>query len=870
LFFRADGGSATGIELRKLVTNDSPVAVDDTYSTAEDTALTPAAPGVLANDTDANGDPLTAVVVVGPAHGSLTLNANGSFTYTPAANYHGPDSFTYRARDGIIGPTGPVQSDTPATVNITVTSVNDAGPVAVDDTISTAEDTPLAANVLTNDTDADNDTLTATKLSDPTNGGVVFNTDGSFTYTPNANFSGSDSFTYKANDGTVDSSPATVNITVTAVDDSPVAVDDSASTAEDTPVTVNAPGVLANDTDVDSGSLTAGSASDPANGGVTLNADGSFTYTPDANFNGADSFTYTASDGTSASNLATVNVTVSPVNDNPDAVDDAYSTTAGVPVTASAPGVLGNDTDIDGNSLTAGSASDPANGSVTLNADGSFTYTADSPGFSGADSFTYEASDGAGGTDTATVNITISPDPAATTLSVSNVNVAEGNAGSTAANFTVTRSGNASGASTVKYKTSGGTATAGTDYTGVPALTTVAFAAFETTKTVTIDVTGDDSAEADETFNLVLSAPTGATLADASGTATIVNDDGTAYISVGNVTVTEGNVGTTPAAFTLTRSGNTNDTSTVKYKTGGGSATAGSDYTGVALTTVTFGPGEATKTVNVDVISDSTDEANENLSLTLSAPTGATLADAGGVGYITDDDGVTTTQAASTFLAVDSITLDEGTGGTTAATLTVTRTGNTSTASSVKYKTTNGTATAGDDYTAAALTTLNFTAGQMTQTVTVDVTGDTAPESNETFNLVLSAPTGAVLADATGTVTVVNDDGAAFLSVNDISVTEGNTGTTAATFTVTRSGNTSAASTVKYKTTNGTAGAADFTAVGLTTVSFAAGQTTATVTIDITGDTLNEVNEKFTVVLSAATGATIADVSGTATIVDDD
>ncbi|WP_217697922.1 Ig-like domain-containing protein, partial [Sinomonas mesophila] len=180
--------------------NQPPTAVDDAYSTAEDTALVEPAPGVLGNDTDPDGDPLTAVLVAGPGNGTLTLNADGSFSYTPNANFNGTDTFTYKANDGT------ADSNT-ATVTITVTAANDA-PTAVDDAYSTAEDTALvepAPGVLGNDTDPDGDPLTAVLVAGPGNGTLTLNADGSFSYTPNANFNGTDTFTYKANDGTADS-----------------------------------------------------------------------------------------------------------------------------------------------------------------------------------------------------------------------------------------------------------------------------------------------------------------------------------------------------------------------------------------------------------------------------------------------------------------------------------------------------------------------------------------------------------------------------------------------------------------------------------------------------------------------------------------
>src|SRR5439155_22753 len=171
--------------------NDAPVAGDDTYTTPEDTTLTVSAPGVLANDGDVDGDPLSAVLVSSPTHGSLTLNTNGSFSYVPAANYNGTDSFTYKASDGSL-------ESGAATVTITITPVNDA-PVAADDTYTTPEDTTLtvsAPGVLANDGDVDGDPLSAVLVNSPTHGSLTLNTNGSFNYVPAANYNGIDSFTY--------------------------------------------------------------------------------------------------------------------------------------------------------------------------------------------------------------------------------------------------------------------------------------------------------------------------------------------------------------------------------------------------------------------------------------------------------------------------------------------------------------------------------------------------------------------------------------------------------------------------------------------------------------------------------------------------
>jgi VCBS repeat-containing protein len=299
--------------------NDPPVAVNDNYSTNKNTPIavpTPTGVGVIANDYDVEASPLTAIWVSGPipAQGTVVLNANGSFLYTPALNFIGIATFTYKVNDGLLDNLLPN-----ATVTITVNNP----PVAVNDNYITNEDIPLTvpvAGVLANDTDSDGPApIAAIKVSDPSNGTVVLSGNGSFTYTPALNYNGTDSFTYKANDGAADSNVATVTITVNAVNDAPVAGDDSYSASQlsvGVPGVVAAPGVLANDTDVDSLVLTAIKVTNPSNGTVVLNADGSFAYTPNPGYSGPDSFTYKANDGALDSNIATVSLTIPPTFDN--------------------------------------------------------------------------------------------------------------------------------------------------------------------------------------------------------------------------------------------------------------------------------------------------------------------------------------------------------------------------------------------------------------------------------------------------------------------------------------------------------------------------------------------------------------------------
>ncbi len=398
----ADSDPAT-VSIMITAVNDPPVAANDTYSTNEDAGLTISAPGVLANDTDADGNTLTATLNAGPSHGTLSLNVNGSFIYTPSANFYGSDSFTYRANDG-------AANSNVATVIITITSVNDP-PAAANDTYSTNQNTLIsisAPGVLANDRDPDGDTLTAVLSTGPTHGTLALSANGGFTYTPSAGFSGTDSFTYLASDGAASSNVATAIITITAVNSPPVAANDAYSTNEDAGLTVSAPGVLANDNDPDGNTLTAVLNAGPSNGTLALKANGSFTYTPSANFSGFDSFTYRAYDGATTSNLATVVITITTVNDPPVAAGDAYSADQNTALTISAPGVLANDTDPDGDTLTANLSGGPSYGTLALNANGSFTYTPNM-GFSGTDSFSYLAYDGTASSNPATVTITVRP-----------------------------------------------------------------------------------------------------------------------------------------------------------------------------------------------------------------------------------------------------------------------------------------------------------------------------------------------------------------------------------------------------------------------------------------------------------------------------
>jgi hypothetical protein len=343
---------------------------------------------VATNDGDVDGDKLTYTLTGAPLVG-LVLNNDGTFTYNPAPDFNGTVSFDYEVSDGNGGKDA-------GKATITVTAVNDA-PVAGDDTFTINEDTSLNDTVSTNDSDVDGDKLTCA-LVGPALAGLTFNSDGTFTYTPAADANGTVSFTYKASDGNGGSDNATVTINVTPVNDAPVAKDDSFSVNEDGSLSES---VASNDSDVDGDKLTYTLTSGPL-AGLVLNNDGTFTYNPAPDFNGTVSFDYEVSDGNGGTDAGTATIVVTPVNDAPVAVDEAFTTDEDTGFTDT---VATNDSDVDGDTLTYSLLGGPVAG-LTLNPDGTFTYTPPL-NFSGPVTFNYQVSDGNGGTDTGTATITV-------------------------------------------------------------------------------------------------------------------------------------------------------------------------------------------------------------------------------------------------------------------------------------------------------------------------------------------------------------------------------------------------------------------------------------------------------------------------------
>jgi large repetitive protein len=457
---------------------------------------------------------------------------------------------------------------------------------------------------------------------------------------------------------------------------------------------------------------------------------------------------------------------------------------------------------------------------------------------------------------------TITNDDPIPDVSIDDQSITEGNAGTSTLTFNVTLSHASSDTVSVDYTTTDGSATtADADY--VAASGTVTFNPGQTTKTVDVTVNGDLTHESDETFTVDLSNASNAGVADASGQGTITNDDQVPDISIDDQSVTEGDAGTSTLTFNVTLSNPSDQTVAVDYTTTDGTATtADGDYDATA-NSVTFDPGQTTKTVDVTVNGDLTHESDETFTVDLSNASNGNVLAGSGTGTILDDD-------ASPTISVANASVTEGNVGDTTLSFDVTLSVASAVTVTVDYTTTDGSATfANGDYDAAS-DTLTFDPGQTTETVDVTVHGDTTYETDEGLTIDLSNANGATIADDSGTGTITNDDAAPMFGIGDVSVAEGATGITSLTFTVTKSGATQLGSAVHYATSGGTATAGvDYTG-NSGTLSFAPGVTSQPVTVLANGDKVFEPNETFDVVLSAPTGATVADATGVGTIMNDD
>jgi len=381
--FRANDGTADSpaatISITVTPVDDPPVANSGSASIQEDTPVWIA---LMASDPD--GDPLTYRVMEGPLHGSLSGEIP-NLTYTPYPNFSGSDSFTFKVSDG-------VTDSPPATVSITVTQVNDP-PIVNDGSATTEEDTPVRIALMSSDPDGD--ALSYSVVASPSHGNLSGEPP-NLTYTPNKDFDGSDRFTFKVNDGTEDSIVATVSITVAPVNDPPTANYDSVTTQEGTPAWIALTG---NDPDGDT--LTYRVVTEPTHGRLS-GTEPNLTYTPDAHFNGSDSFTFKVNDGALDSVLGTVSITVTAVNDSPTADADSLTTREDTAVSIALAG-----SDPDGDPLTFSVLEGPSHGSLS-GTEPNLTYTPNA-NFNGSDVFTFKVNDGTVDSEPATVSITVTP-----------------------------------------------------------------------------------------------------------------------------------------------------------------------------------------------------------------------------------------------------------------------------------------------------------------------------------------------------------------------------------------------------------------------------------------------------------------------------
>ncbi|WP_420589031.1 Ig-like domain-containing protein [Bacterioplanoides sp.] len=374
--------------------NDAPTATAQTVTTDEDVPL---AISLAASDID--GTDLTFEIVNNPTNGEISGTAP-NLTYKPNANYHGDDSFTFKANDGAM------DSET-ATVNISINAQNDT-PIALAASGTTTEDTLFKLSL--NGMDVDGDDLTFTVHSQPSKGSVVINGNEA-TYTPNTNENGNDAFEFSVSDGISSSNKVTASIIITPVNDAPRAIAQEVTTNEDTRLSITLAG-----SDIDGDNLTFEIVNAPTNGVLTGTAP-DMTYTPNADINGSDSFTFKVTDGAADSQTATVNITINAVNDNPIANNVTATTNEDTSVTIDL-----NATDPENDDLTYAVSRLPTKGRVEVN--GSTAIYTPNLNEYGSDYFFYSAMDGNGGHAVATATITVTPvndAPVATTQTVETI-----------------------------------------------------------------------------------------------------------------------------------------------------------------------------------------------------------------------------------------------------------------------------------------------------------------------------------------------------------------------------------------------------------------------------------------------------------------
>ena len=458
---------------------------------------------------------------------------------------------------------------------------------------------------------------------------------------------------------------------------------------------------------------------------------------------------------------------------------------------------------------------------------------------------------------------TIQNDDPLPSLTISDVSLAEGDAGTANVVFSVTLLPARTKSVTVNYATANGTATvADGDYVATSGVLT--FPAGTTSQPITVKLNGDLRSEPNETFVVNLSGATNATLAKSQGIGTILNDDGSPSLTISDVSRAEGKRRTTNFVFTVTLSAASSQVVSVNYATANGTATvAGRDYRATSGV-LTVSAGTTSRSITVKVNGDRIIEPNETFVVNLSSAVNATLAKSQGIGTILNDDG-------SPSLTISDVSLPEGNAGTANVVFSVTLSPTREKTVTVNYATADGTATvAGADYIGTS-GVLTFPAGTTGQSITVQGNGDLLHEPNETLVVTLSGATNASVSNSQGVGTIQNDDPLPSLTITDISLAEGDVGTTNVVFPVTLSAASGQAVTVNYATADGTATIAGGDYVATSGVlTFPAGTTSQSITVQGNGDLLHEPNETLVVTLSGATNASVSNSQGVGTIQNDD
>lgn len=457
---------------------------------------------------------------------------------------------------------------------------------------------------------------------------------------------------------------------------------------------------------------------------------------------------------------------------------------------------------------------------------------------------------------------TINNDDTAPAMTVTAASATEGNSGTTPMVFTVSLSNPSGQQVTAVYTAIGDTATTA-DNDFVATTGTVTFAPGATTALVTININGDSKNEANETFTLQLSNPSGATLVEAtdSATGTINNDDAVPTLTLVGVANPEGLSGTKSFVFTATLSAASGQAITANFATSDGTANAGEDYVATSGT-ISFAPGTTSQLITVTVNGDTKNEANETFSLNISGTDDSkvTVATPSVTGTISNDD-------ALPQISVANAAQNEGDAGNTPLVFTVTLSNASSQQVTVVYNTADLSATvAGNDYEAAS-GTITFAPGVTSQLITVNIKGDSVNEADETFTVNLSAPSNATIDDGIAAGTITNNDPVPTVAIADVTGNEGDSGNTPFVFTVTLSAASGQNVVVAYSTAGITATTADNDFLAASgSITFTPGTTTQTITVQVVGDTFIEPNETFRVQLLSATNATVADGIGTGTI----